>query len=129
MPAPSKKKAVTTSVTPDHIGPGTGLDLGVKLSKREKQWPRRLRRNICNKDKDVAPGVKKSSCSRRESLEFRGLPVHREPHAKGLCDVDLPRVAEQSEGGKQSARVPGPKNEFRIGLIAQRGKRHLSKFR
>ena len=69
------------------------------------------RRNVCNKDKDVAPGVKKSSCSRRESLKFLSegfLCTQNFMPIRG-CDMDLPGVAAQGNGGRKSARVPGPK--------------------
>jgi hypothetical protein len=56
-----------------------------------------------------------------------------EPHAKGLCDMDLlewqgktETQRRQGEGGRKSARVPGPKNGFRIGFIPQRGKKEAA---
>jgi hypothetical protein len=73
---PSKKKAVTTNVG----GASARRGLGVKLSKREKQWPGPQEGMFVRRQGDpVAPCIKKMCVLKRLSCVL--MPR--------LCDVDL----------------------------------------
>jgi hypothetical protein len=61
--------------------------------------------------------IQRFSCAPRTSC--RGV-------RPGVAEWRRNKAERRPEGGWKSARVPGPKNGFRIGLIAQRGKRQLS---
>ena len=76
-------------------------------------------------------GQEKCVFKRGES-EIQRVPITSYPLR--LCDVGLLEWwrsnADRTYPKAESARVPGPKNGFRIGLIIpQRGKRELSRLR